>query len=254
VSGARSNATRRAALMGALALIGACATLRGAPSEPDPNIRLGRGLAALDSADFHVAYDVLSSLYAQYQDRPVGREALLALAAVAVDPRNPDRRLDVGANLLQRYFADGDVAPAEAPALRALYLLTLELGARDYDAVRLAALADSAARDSLIALGDSIPARGDSAATRRAVLGGDARVLPVTLLPPPLLFASSDSSTRRLPSLPGQPVTGRLQILQRTRGRLQDVSDRLERRVKDLQGQLSDAKKELERIRKTLHG
>jgi hypothetical protein len=56
------------------------------------------------------------------------REALLTAAALALDPSNALRQVDLGASLSARYLATAERADAGRPLAQSLYLLALELG------------------------------------------------------------------------------------------------------------------------------
>ncbi len=213
----RRNARRvppllMAALLAAAAL-GGCAGLLNQRGGPDPDAVLARGLAALDRGEYKGSHEDLTWVYINYPDRPVGLRALIALAAAEMDPRNPRQRLNVGTQLLERIFDKGTLPPWEEPLTETLYLLGLDLGAKDYALVRAQAAADSAQK-----------------------------------------LEQSGGTTGNRPRLPRQPVAAELRSLRAERDQLRDSTARLETRAAQLQSQLQDAHKELERIRKTLHG
>lgn len=56
------------------------------------------------------------------------REALLTAAALALDPANALRQVDLAASLSARYLATAERADAGRPVAQSLYLLALELG------------------------------------------------------------------------------------------------------------------------------
>ena len=61
----------------------------------------------------------------------MGQRAVLALAAASLDPRNPNRRIDMGATYAARYLNDNTKAAWTEPVGETLYLMALELGATE---------------------------------------------------------------------------------------------------------------------------
>jgi hypothetical protein len=93
---------------------------------------------------------------------PVERHALLTAAAVALDPSNHDRQLDLGASLAARYIATAPATDATGrPLAQSLYLLALELGAEPSPPTGCGGLmSDSAAVAALPHMGaPSVPER-----------------------------------------------------------------------------------------------
>lgn len=110
--------------------LGACAQLRGIERERvDPEQELRTALAEWRRGEHSAASDRLQRIHTGYRDRGIGRSALLARAAVALDPRDADRDLDRGARLAAEYLRLEDGSPATEPIAGVLYLLALELGA-----------------------------------------------------------------------------------------------------------------------------
>jgi hypothetical protein len=92
----------------------------------------------------------------------VERYALLTAAAIALDPSNESRQLDLGASLTARYLATVPATDAAGrPLARALYLLAVELGAEPSPPTGCASLvSDSAAIAALPHMGSpSVPDR-----------------------------------------------------------------------------------------------
>lgn len=181
----------------------------------DPEQRLERGLAALEAEQFSEAHADLSWVYTSYADQKLGRRALLALAALELDPRNPERRLAIGAELAGRYLRMSDIPRWTEPAAEALYLLALELGGTE----RQKGEAEAAA------------ARAQARARR---------------------LQAQAAPQRDLPRLPGPPVTARIRALQQERSELSGRVAELGRRVTELERELEARNEELARIRKTL--
>ncbi len=213
---ARNRPFRPVLAVLAAALVAGCAATAIAVDRPDPDAVLSQAVRSAADGHFIEAHSDLSWVYTHYASRPVGRRALLALAALELDPRNPQQRLDVGAQLLERFF-DADslsTVPAwERPVLETMYLLSVDLGAEEYRLARAHVVADS------------LQAAGLTPAANAA-----------------------------RPTLPRPSMAVRLDSVVRASTVLKQRGDSLETRVKQLESQLGDARKELERIRKTLHG
>lgn len=142
------------------ALAGACAALDLNRDRQDPDREFDRALAAWRTGDYRSARHALLRVYNGFAERPVGQRALLALAAAELDPRNPDRRLDAASAFAARYIHEPGVPEWSRPVAEALYLLALDLGARE--AAPVPALPDTplAARLHKLELrGDSLEAR-----------------------------------------------------------------------------------------------
>lgn len=117
---------RRSAVVG-LAL--AC-TAPAHPLEPAPAPALARAERALGRGNNAEAIAELLLVAGRCPATPLERQALLTAAAVALDPTNATRQLDLGASLAARYLATTPASDAvERPLAQALYLLALELGA-----------------------------------------------------------------------------------------------------------------------------
>lgn len=117
-----------AVLLLLLLVLPACAST---PPNRDPEAaeRLSRGLRALAERDYDAAHQDLSRVMAREPRTEDGRRATLVLAAAELDPRNPGRRPDVGADLTARYLADPLAPPWTVPVAETVYLLARELGA-----------------------------------------------------------------------------------------------------------------------------
>ncbi len=215
------NRGRPAPFIASLAVfcaLGACASagIVGDTSDaPDPESVLRQGVDALGSGHFREAHEDLSWVYTHYPEQDVGRRALLVIAAAEMDPRNPDQRLTVGARLLERFFAPDSIAGWQEPVAESMYLLALDLGARDTAA---GATTDSAGA-------------ADSAAG-----------------------ASGMDAAGATPRLPRASLAHRLRNAEILRDSLAERNAAMAAHMKELEGQLTDAKKELERIKKTLKG
>lgn len=136
------------ATIGALALTGlltGCATLK-ASLESRGEERLEESLALLARGDYRGAYEGLSWVVQHDGDDEHGQAALLALAALELDPRNPSRRIAVGTDVAASYLTLGEKESWTVPVAQTLYLLGLELGAAEERVEKAERAAERAAR------------------------------------------------------------------------------------------------------------
>jgi hypothetical protein len=203
----------------ALALVAAgiagCAAIRPVDN-PDGGRLLNEGVEALEERQYLEAYERFTEVYTLHPREPLGGRAMLALAAMELDPRNPGRRLDVGAAILGRYFSGEAISSWQRPLIETTYLMALELGASEYRVEVAEAEAEQARRE---------------AAAARAAVGDDGRSLP---------------------RLPGPSVRAQADALRVERNQLVARTGELETRVAELETQLAEAQAELDRIRKTI--
>ena len=121
---------RVAVLAAAVTVLSGCAALsRGGPDESER--RLAQGLEALDHGNYAESFEHLSWVAARHPNDVLGQRALLALGAADLDPRNPGRRIGIGAELVGRYLAYSDTPEWVRPVAQTLYLLGQELGAAE---------------------------------------------------------------------------------------------------------------------------
>ncbi len=178
--------TRGALALLVLAAPVGCGRFRSAPPTPTPRQRFVAALAALDSGHYAPATQALSALSQEYGEQAVGRQALLAAAAAAVDPRNPQRQLDEGAALLGRYLRESRPDDWVQPLAQSLYLLSTELGgaaerAQQADAAaRALARADESQRALPHLPGAPVTARIDDLAHERDRLAAQVKELETT--------------------------------------------------------------------------
>jgi hypothetical protein len=159
---------------GILALaISACGTLNSVFNS-NAEERFTAGLVALRRGDFAQANTDLRWVAEHYPDKEIGREALLAVAALEVDPRNPRRRLAMGVDLAESYLRQEDKERWSEPVVQSLRLLAMELGSAE-ERVAVAE-ADRLAAERRANLGDlptlpeqmkSLPARLHAAEDER---------------------------------------------------------------------------------------
>lgn len=239
------------------------------------------GLSALDRADFDLATHQLATVAAICPtDRP-GRRAMLLLASAELDPRNPDRRPDVAADLAAFQIARPDrEEPWTTPLAREIYTVALDYGADPVapdslpgsvviwssyfdealaegnaaaDAARVAA-ADSAAADpGPPAAADpadeamGVPVSGLAATPEAPAAGG-----PLCTVPPARVLTALPELTRtplvarvqREGEAPAPPAAPAGQVSGDVRALMEEV-DRL-------RAELASKDQELDRIRRTL--
>jgi hypothetical protein len=200
--------------------VAGCASTQGASSDPEK--QLNTALTALDRGDYRSATEALTRIVKEHPGTTTGQRALLALASVMLDPRNPNRRVDTGAGLAAQYLRDAKVPGWTEPLAQTMYLTALELGATD------------SAR--AVAETDAQQARAEAERVKTEVMRG-----------------------RPLPRLPGQSVTSRIRDIQQDRDKAASEREKLSTRVQTLEQQLeahgkmlADSVAELNRIRKTL--
>jgi hypothetical protein len=119
-----------ALVLTAFGLAGCAALLQGDRLRPEPVAR--RGLEALERQEFDAAITDLTWVATHFLDRSVGKHALLALAVAELDPGNPGRRPEEGAEHLARFRRLTDWPPWTVPVANALRGLALEV--RDAEA------------------------------------------------------------------------------------------------------------------------
>lgn len=110
--------------------IGGCASLIPAhPEELDARHRMDRGLSALDAGAYSAAFDDLAWVYTNCWGREAAAHALLALAALELDPRNERARPAVGSDLLGRAITEPGTPRWARPLVQTSFLTALALGA-----------------------------------------------------------------------------------------------------------------------------
>lgn len=238
---------RRTAIL-ALAAITGCATLQGGDA-PDPEARFERALAALERQDFPGAYDQLARVYAEAWGGPLAGRALLAMAAVELDPRNGGRRLDVGADLAARHFQHAGHPGWTTPVSQTLYLLAQELGATEARAARAEAEKARAEAEREEARRVAERAEAEKAEAERERQAARAQASRATAQARAARAqasrAEARAAARPLPSYQGPSVSARVRELSGER-------DRLRSEVAVLKRRLAEREQELERIRATL--
>lgn len=242
--------------------IAGCATLGVARSpDQDADLRLDRGLAALDDGLYRDAFTDLAWVYAQCPDRQAGTRALAGLAALELDGRNPRARPAVGAELVGRMIRDPGVPAWVRPLVETTYLAALALGAPPPEGTE-ATPADEAARPGVEPAATDDPDAEDPAADDREVKGA--------AVPAPVAteVAAARSGERAygcgpavaidgwvppaLPTLPGPSMAAMLSRSEGARDSLALRAETLRLELTTVRAQLAATQAELERIRRTL--
>jgi chemotaxis protein histidine kinase CheA len=230
----------------AVGALAGCASLQGSDA-PDPEQRFDRAMEALERQDFRSAYEQFSLVYTGHWNQPVSERALLAMAAVELDPRNGGRRLDIGADLAARHFQLAGSPSWTTPVSQTLYLLALELGAAEERAARAEAEKEraevekqEAQRQAEQAERQKQQAEKEKRAARAEVQRAKAQARAATAK-----ARAVERETRPLPRYSGTSVSARVGELSAERARLRD-------QVQALRRQLAEREQELERIRATL--
>lgn len=139
MSGGRRRAVTLALALAALIGLGSgCASSRGA-SRYASAARLGEGAVALARGDFGAARQRLIETREACGNALLGRQALLLLGALELDPRNPDRDPRRSAELTARYLRLPETFPWTRPLAGSLYLLAREMGGKEPSAESLLA-------------------------------------------------------------------------------------------------------------------
>lgn len=150
----------RAALFAAVGLttIAACATLR--PAKPSDNdLRFTNGVKALNTGDFATAESNLNAVVQAGTIDAINQRALLVLAAAQMDPRNPNRKTESGAQLAARFLRLPERDEWVDPIAQTLYLLGLELGQAEDRADRAEQQAKQQTRELPKLTGPTVTAR-----------------------------------------------------------------------------------------------
>jgi hypothetical protein len=226
------------ACLAATLLLAACVPIwrAGAAAEAEAEERLVMGVASLAAGDWAAGGEELARVYTNWADRALGLQALLALAAGALDPRNPERRPALAAELAGRYLAHAEAAYWSVPVAEAVYLVALELA-------------------------EAVPAPG-AELPPLALARGPAATRAEDLRERAAAFRAVRRDAVRLAELPelrGPTVAARLQRAERERAGLATRVDELEQRATAAERELAArvrelaaTRQELDRIRRTL--
>lgn len=231
--------------------LGACSALQPAPPlERDATYRLDRGLLALEGGRYREAFDDLAWVEAHCAGHVRGGEALVALAALELDPRNGGARASLATDLLGRVLRQPASPDWVRPLAETAYLMAMSLGAppapdtRGAEALTTDTLAelraDTAAEvyDDVVA--GPVPAPELLDAADEPAHGCGARVATETWASP------------RLPQLPGPSLASLLSEAETSRSAAAARADSIGRELSRVAQRLAETEAELERIRKTL--
>lgn len=242
------NPPKRILLLAVALAVGGCAALVPDRSpERDAQHRLDRGLSALHAGHYAEAFDDLVWVYSHCPSREAGSHALVALAALELDPRNSMARPALATELLGRVIQGPDAPEWVRPLAESTYLTALALGAPAADDVH--------DRD------DSGPA--GALHVEPLIDDDDHPVDPARVVAPPAPDAEAVHGCGRvvvagswtrpaLPDLPGPSMARLLAEAESRRSAMATRADTLESRLAAVTEQLEATRAELERIRKTL--
>ncbi len=226
---------------------GGCAALAPDRSpERDAQHRLDRGLSALHAGLHAEAFDDLAWVYSQCPSREAGSHALVALAALELDPRNRMARPALATELLGRVIRGPDAPAWIRPLAESTYLTALALGAPGADDVH----------------DHGETGAGDPHADP-LIDDDDHPVDPARVVAPPAPDAepvhgcgrivTAESWVRpALPELPGPSMARLLAEAESKRSVTAARADTLASQLATVTEQLEATRAELERIRKTL--
>jgi hypothetical protein len=230
---------------------GGCASARITGPELPPAERLSTSLVALQEADYANAYDNLLLVRSVCGDSPMGQQALLVLAAAELDPRNPERHIELAAEFAAHYLGLPNRAAWAEPLAESLYLLSMEIGAADAVGSLLGAADADGDPGAVLAttMGPNDTSATDPAleraeTLRRAVFGFVPNPVPAECEVDWQGVADSGEPSE-LPVLPLSPVTDGIAELEQERVELR-------RRQAEMQTEIDQLTSELERIRETL--
>lgn len=122
-------------VVAAASVVMGCASLASL-AQSDERVRFDSGIKALAAGDYVAAHRDLAWVAERFAHEDDGQRAILVLAAMELDPRNPARRPDSGSDLAGTFLALPDRDGWIDPVAQTLYLLGLELGAAEERAQR----------------------------------------------------------------------------------------------------------------------
>jgi hypothetical protein len=109
------------------ASLAGCATLLQGDGKESPEQVADRALEALEWGEYAAAMPDLIWVSTYHLERPAGRYSMLALAATELDPANPERRPEIGRELLSEFRTLSENPPWTVPLARALHRLAFEV-------------------------------------------------------------------------------------------------------------------------------
>lgn len=238
-----------------LLTLSACAALRTEPPiERDAAYRLDRGLAALDAGEYREAFEELAWVYTHCPDHSRGSEALVAMAALELDPRNDAARPGVATDLLGRVIREATSPEFVRPLAESAYLMARTLGAPPAPSwVAPEAMEADAAPAGQVVADSAVPGRPGSAGvqvTRAADLLGSQAEEPTHGCG--ARIAREGWVAPQLPDLSGPSLVSLLATAEQARESSRAEAARLRGELEAAQQRLAETEAELERIRQTL--
>ena len=251
-----------------VAALPACSLTGGAatPSAETSRRRaLEYGVLALESGDYQTAVDRIAPVAAICPTDVLGRSAMLLLASVELDPRNPERRPDAAAELAAFQLARRSEGDWEGALATQLYTLALDHGAQPIEASAIpdvGVIWDRYLSDPVYAA-EPIGIASDSGASPEAVaLAADARADDET----ERVARAADGGPRCdvpdvdddlvMPRLTGTPLASRSAAPAPAAAQAAPSggadSRALQAEVDRLRAELASKEQELDRIRRTL--
>lgn len=231
----------------AMAVTGCAALVPERPAEQNASLRLDRGLAAAEAGLYQEAFEELAWVYSHCPAREAGNRALVALAALELDPRNEMARPAVGTELLGRLIQTPEAPDWVRPLAETTFLTALALGAPHP--------AEDGHPDEGEA--DALPA------TDAQLEGEEYELEPAAVVQRPDPAADAVYGCGRvvmrdgwtppaLPTLPGPSMARLLSEAEQRRESAAARADTLQAQLTAVTEQLEATRAELERIRKTL--
>jgi hypothetical protein len=185
----------------------------------------------------------------------MGQQALLVLAAAELDPRNPERQIELAAEFAAHFLGLPNRAAWAQPLAESLYLLSMEIGASDAIGTMLGEGGRVADDGEPVTAMIATAGPNDSSATdpaleraqtlRRAVFGFVPKPVPDECGADWQQVGETEGERIDLPVLPLSPVTERITELEQERVELK-------RRQGELKNEVEALQTELARIRETL--
>ena len=245
---------RHLLVFAALLTLSACAALRTEPPiERDAGYRLDRGLAALEAGEYADAFQELAWVYTHCPDHSRGAEALVAMAAMELDPRNDAARPGVATDLLGRVIREATSPGFVRPLAESAYLMARTLGAPAApswvapESTGAAAPAGQVVADSAV---PAVPGAAGGPVTGVADILGSPAGEPAHGCG--ARIAREGWVAPRLPDLPGPSLVSQLATAEQAREASSAEVARLRAELQAAQQRLAETEAELERIRQTL--
>ena len=234
-------------------VIGGCTLLQeDLPPERNAALRLEQGLAALDAGLYEDAFADLAWVYSHCPRHAAGHQALTALAALELDPRNDVGRPDLGTKLLGELAQRPGTPEWVRPMARTTYLMALVLGAPPAEGASNGA---STAQDTA---GNGDTNGGISTGVRpRALPAWETESAAQQQAQGPVhgcgrLIERPTWSPEPLPQLEGPSLVALLASAESQRDAAVQRADTLAAALATARQELAETRTELERIRKTL--